>query len=315
MMDELDKAVVNFVKDSYVTQDYGTKNAKYYGKGKHEGTDYHAKKGTAVYGVAGWKVLDSYNDYNLGNVLVIVNPQTGEKIKYAHLDSILAKKGDTISSNDTVVAKSGGSGRTIGGQPQQEHLHVEYVTPDGRTSDVTQASLLATQSKKAGIENPIVPSYQSLIDSFKPKQVQAAEGTPTGKTTQQKTQDYLIKHGDSLSKIAQQYGTTWQELARANPAIKNPNLIYSGNTLKVPSPQTSPSFSSGVVSKPNNNPYPIVNPKSTQPKPYSGNGYLIKSGDSLSKIARDLGTTVGTLMAKNNIEDPNKIYSGKVLKY
>lgn len=42
---------------------------------------------------------------------------------------------------------------------------------------------------------------------------------------------YIIKRGDYLSAIANKYGTTWQELHKLNPYIKNPNLIYPGREL------------------------------------------------------------------------------------
>ena len=44
---------------------------------------------------------------------------------------------------------------------------------------------------------------------------------------------YTIKPGDTLSKIAQANGTTVSELASLN-GISNPNLIYAGNTIKLP---------------------------------------------------------------------------------
>ena len=42
-----------------------------------------------------------------------------------------------------------------------------------------------------------------------------------------------IARGDTLSQIARIYGTTVQELVRINN-IQNPNLIYAGETLRVP---------------------------------------------------------------------------------
>lgn len=45
-------------------------------------------------------------------------------------------------------------------------------------------------------------------------------------------QYYTIKYGDTLSGIAQRYGTTYQNLARLN-GISNPNLIYAGQTIRV----------------------------------------------------------------------------------
>lgn len=44
---------------------------------------------------------------------------------------------------------------------------------------------------------------------------------------------YIVKPGDSLSKIAKQYGTTWQTLHRLNP-IPNPNRIYPGQEIVLP---------------------------------------------------------------------------------
>ena len=43
---------------------------------------------------------------------------------------------------------------------------------------------------------------------------------------------YTVKKGDTLSAIAKQYGTTYQEIAKAN-GISNPNLIRTGQVLKI----------------------------------------------------------------------------------
>ncbi len=44
---------------------------------------------------------------------------------------------------------------------------------------------------------------------------------------------HVVKRGETLSKIAKDYHTTWQQLAKKNPHIKNPNLIYPGQEIKV----------------------------------------------------------------------------------
>lgn len=44
---------------------------------------------------------------------------------------------------------------------------------------------------------------------------------------------YIIKSGDTLSKISRIYGVTVQQLVDANH-IKNPNLIYTGEVLIIP---------------------------------------------------------------------------------
>lgn len=46
---------------------------------------------------------------------------------------------------------------------------------------------------------------------------------------------YEIKKGDSLSKIAKQFGTTWQKIHEMNKdTIKNPDLIHPGQKIKIP---------------------------------------------------------------------------------
>lgn len=61
------------------------------------------------------------------------------------------------------------------------------------------------------------------------------------------TTDYKIKKGDNLTKIAKANGTTVQALLKENPNIKNPNLIYAGETIKIPANKTPT-----VLPKPNN---------------------------------------------------------------
>ena len=52
-------------------------------------------------------------------------------------------------------------------------------------------------------------------------------------------EEYTVQQGDSLSSIAQQFGTTADELARIN-SITDPNSLSVGQKLQVPRP-TSPS--------------------------------------------------------------------------
>lgn len=58
-----------------------------------------------------------------------------------------------------------------------------------------------------------------------------ANKKPTGVTTTAKT--YTVKSGDNLTKIANKFGTTVQVLVDLNN-IKNKNLIYVGQVLKLP---------------------------------------------------------------------------------
>lgn len=59
-------------------------------------------------------------------------------------------------------------------------------------------------------------------------EVQAVVNSSYGSAAQY----YTVKSGDTLSGIAQKYGTTYQRLAQIN-GISNPNLIYPGQKIKI----------------------------------------------------------------------------------
>jgi len=47
---------------------------------------------------------------------------------------------------------------------------------------------------------------------------------------------HTVAQGQTLSKIAKQYGLTLDQLLAANPQIKNPNKIAIGDELTIPTP-------------------------------------------------------------------------------
>ena len=50
---------------------------------------------------------------------------------------------------------------------------------------------------------------------------------------------YTVKSGDTLSAIAQKFGTTVEALVASN-GIKNKNLIYTGQVLQIPVKEEKP---------------------------------------------------------------------------
>ena len=44
---------------------------------------------------------------------------------------------------------------------------------------------------------------------------------------------YTIMPGDTMSGIAAIYGTTVKKLLAMNPHIKDPNIIYAGDTIRI----------------------------------------------------------------------------------
>ena len=98
---------------------------------------------------------------------------------------------------------------------------------------------------------------------------------------------YIVQPGDTLSEIAQRFGTTYQHLAAIN-GISNPDIIHVGDRIVI----------DGVVS----------------PQPSDDEYYTIQPGDTLSGIASTYGTTWQWLAEVNGISDPNLIYAGNTIR-
>lgn len=111
---------------------------------------------------------------------------------------------------------------------------------------------------------------------------------PQSEPTPQSTGEvYIVRAGDTLSEIAQRYGTTYQHLAAIN-GIADPNIIHVGDRIVI----------DGVV------------PAQSSDEEY----YTIQPGDTLSGIAERYGTSYQYLAYINGISDPNKIYAGDTIR-
>ncbi len=101
---------------------------------------------------------------------------------------------------------------------------------------------------------------------------------------------YIVRAGDTLSNIAQRFGTTTTAIANAN-GISNTNYIYVGQRLYIPA-----SSAGGTTSWPVDSSY-----------------YIVKAGDSLSILARRFNTTVQAIAQTNGISNTSYIYVGQRL--
>ncbi|MEC1436420.1 C40 family peptidase [Bacillus spizizenii] len=122
-----------------------------------------------------------------------------------------------------------------------------------------------------------------------------------GKSTSSKSSSssssstYTVKSGDSLWKISKKYSMTVNELKKLN-GLKS-DLLRIGQVLKLKGSASSSSSSSSSVSTSSS----------------STSTYKVKRGDSLSKIAKQYGTTVSKLKSLNGLKS-DVIYVNQVLK-
>jgi len=115
---------------------------------------------------------------------------------------------------------------------------------------------------------------------------------------------YTVKVGDNLWKIAATiYGSgyNWVDIAKENH-LKNPNLVYAGQELKIPKAEP-------------------ITPKISQPtrtlEPITGETYTVVKGDNLWQIAvRAYGDGYQwvKIARENNLVNPDLIHSGNILK-
>jgi N-acetylmuramoyl-L-alanine amidase len=117
---------------------------------------------------------------------------------------------------------------------------------------------------------------------------------------------HTVARGETLSGIAKRYGTTTRALQDAN-GISNPNLIRVGLRLTVPG-------AAAPAPAPAPPPAPAAPAEDVvAPAPETGGTYTVVAGDSLSRIARRVGSTTATLASLNGISDPNVLRVGQVL--
>ena len=101
---------------------------------------------------------------------------------------------------------------------------------------------------------------------------------------------YTVKAGDTLYRVALEYGVTVHQLVTANN-IAQPRLIRVGQKIVIPTAPAAVADSSQSF----------------------GMKYTVVSGDTLSEIALRYGVTVDQLIKTNRINDPNLIYIGQIL--
>ena len=105
---------------------------------------------------------------------------------------------------------------------------------------------------------------------------------------------YMVMAGDTMFEIARRNGISLSALIAANPQINNPNMIFPGQVICIPS----------VGPGPGPGPLPCPN----------GMMYTVMAGDTMFEIARRNGISLDTLIAANpQITDPNMIFPGQVI--
>lgn len=138
------------------------------------------------------------------------------------------------------------------------------------------------------------PDPQSVPEVSSPGATNETAPAPGGET-------YTVRRGDTLFQIGRRVGRSVAELAAAN-GIKNPNLIFPGQVLRITGGETAV------------DPPVAPTPEPSPPPAGEGQTYTVRAGDTLYHIARRFGVPLSTLVQVNNIANPRLIAVGQALQ-
>jgi len=185
---------------------------------------------------------------------------------------------------------------------------------DATTAAATTPGTLPAQADVPSTVNP----YLSNSLSATPVPATAAQPLPPGNVslTPQapaadlvppsapvvEAREYVIAKGDTLGAIARKNGLSLKALMEANPGV-NAKKLHIGQKVQIPAgtatvaATTAPGAAAAVADA----------------APADGGVYVVKSGDTLTKIARAHGTSFKKIMALNELRTTS-IHAGQKLK-
>ena len=98
-------------------------------------------------------------------------------------------------------------------------------------------------------------------------------------------QEYVIQKGDTYYSIGKKFGVSMQAIKDANPGVE-PTRLQVGQKINLPPPTPAPS-------------------ETLMPSASGEITYTVVSGDTLSKIASQYGTTWQAIKELNNLPTTN----------
>ena len=182
------------------------------------------------------------------------------------------------------ISVCGLSAVLIQGCKREETADNQNVDTNATTIDTNVAPVIDTNVA------PIVPPTNEVVTPVVAPVVPVVPATP-------ETMEYVVVKGDTLGKIAKNNHITLKQLEDANPSV-TPTRLKVGQKLQIPA-STGGSNSTSATS--------------TSSDMSGGETYTVKSGDSLSKIAKVNGVTLKALETANPNVDPNHIKVGQKL--
>ena len=150
------------------------------------------------------------------------------------------------------------------------------------------------------VEQPSVGATATPV----PPPTEAAE---SASVTEEQTDVHVVQEGETLTVIAEQYGTSVKALRATNDLSKT-DVIVEGQELKIPTSDESSADSSGDSSKDSSE-------ESDKSSSGCSHNHKVKKGEWVWQIARDYDVSPYKILEANNltIKKANTIHPGEVL--
>jgi LysM repeat protein len=203
------------------------------------------------------------------------------------------------------------------------------VNPLWPVRQATQDEVLAipegapVAGAKTGLVGASAPADDATVEPAPVNDSSAEPASPAAEPVPAPTDGgapvtYVLQRGDNLTHIAAQYGTSVDAILAAN-GISNPNRIYAGQALIIPSgdapvvAEDAPVAEAPVAQADTVDTTATADAAQPTDTVEASTSYTVAPGDSAIKIARRFGIDEGTLLEANNISNPNRVYVGQVL--
>lgn len=173
-----------------------------------------------------------------------------------------------------------------------------------------QQSLRATNARLQQLETSVA-SINTKLGSGSSQQVSYKGNSYSGGSSSQNApvaasgQVHHVQRGETLSSISRQYSVGIDRLVKANQ-------LMDPHRLKINQAIIIPGAGSSGGSQSNNTPAKSSAPSYSAPSSSSGT-YSVRSGDTLSSIARKNGTSIASLMNANRLTNPDTLKIGQTL--
>jgi len=173
-----------------------------------------------------------------------------------------------------------------GGTTDQSTNNLNYPPMTDTNMYYTNTASLPPERPNPIMPGPTNPEPRDLgASSFTPQEPLTTNNINHAAAPSGETKDYTVAKNDSFYKIAKANGITVAALTRANPNA-DPHKLKVGQKLKIPVAEAGSTAARGGADA------------SGAP----GSSYTVKSGDTLTKIAKSHGVTVSDLRAANGFK-------------